>query len=166
MNPTAVDESGSQTSVSTRRDRGTSQPWHSCSGSTSSWLSSAWCAGSRRAWHEVVLSRQRPIVLLRGDPEHRNVEAAEADPSSLLRLYRSLLSLRRSLRGDFEVIVVEAGVLAYRRGHHVVTLNFGDEPRQAVGEGAVVLNTDPCQRHPIAPARGAVVLRKENSKTS
>jgi len=46
------------------------------------------------------------------------------------------------LRGDFEVIVVEAGVLAYRRGHHVVTLNFGDEPRQAVGEGAVVLNTD------------------------
>jgi hypothetical protein len=47
-----------------------------------------------------------------------------------------------------------------------VTLNFGDEPRQAVGEGVVVLNTDPGQHHRIAPARGAAVLCTESSSRS
>jgi hypothetical protein len=47
-----------------------------------------------------------------------------------------------------------------------VTLNFGDEPRQAVGEGAVVLNTDPGQHFRIAPARGAAVLYAESSRSS
>jgi len=100
------------------------------------------------------------------DPEHRNVETAEEDPSSLLTLYRSLLSLRRCFGTGFEVLLVDSTVLAYRRGQHVVTLNFGDEPRQAVGEGAVVLNTDPGQHFRIAPARGAAVLYAESSRSS
>jgi len=96
------------------------------------------------------------------DPEHRNVEAAVADPHSLLTLYRRLLALRRSFGGEFEIVFVDESVLAYRRGQHTVTLNFGEEARGAVGEGVVVLSSE-AESQPVAPPRGAVILQREGA---
>src|SRR5215210_5794233 len=57
------------------------------------------------------------------DPVDRNVEAQRIDPGSLLSLYRDLIALRPGLGEGFELIEAAPGVLAYRRGEHVVALN-------------------------------------------
>jgi hypothetical protein len=51
--------------------------------------------------------------------------------------------LRRSLRGELELLDAGPGVLAYARGEHVVTINTAAEERPAPGAGEVVLETEP-----------------------
>jgi alpha-glucosidase len=77
------------------------------------------------------------------DPLDRSVEAERADPSSLLSLYRSLISLRRSLRGSLSLLEdADDDVVAYTRDSgHVIALNFGPEPRRAPAHGEVLLAT-------------------------
>src|SRR4051812_45489738 len=58
------------------------------------------------------------------DPEVRNVADQRDDPDSLLTLYRELIALRRRLGDGFELVDSEPGVLAYRRGEHLVAINF------------------------------------------
>jgi alpha-glucosidase len=93
------------------------------------------------------------------DPEHRNVADAKDDPDSLLALYRELIQLRPSLGGEFEVLAVDGTILEYRRGDHVVALNFGDEARPSGHSGTAVLSTVSDRPDGVVPARGALVIR-------
>jgi glycosidase len=72
--------------------------------------------------------------------------AQERDPDSLLHLYRRLIALHRELpAAGLEVVDREPGVLAYRRGGHLVVLNLGDAP-VVLPDGEVRLSTNPVQR--------------------
>jgi alpha-glucosidase len=78
------------------------------------------------------------------DPRERNVADQEGDPGSLLRLYRDLIAVRRRLRGPVELLDAAAtadGVLAFRRGGHLVALNLTDAPRPAPPAGALLCHT-------------------------
>jgi alpha-glucosidase len=78
-----------------------------------------------------------PVV----DPAERNVEAQRGDPRSMLSLVRELLAQRRDLGDDFELLEAAEGVLAYRRGAHVVAVNTTAEPRPAPLRGEPRLET-------------------------
>jgi alpha-glucosidase len=92
-----------------------------------------------------------PVV----DPGGVNVAAQEADPGSLLHLYRDLIALRRDvLRGPFALLEDTApGVLAFCRGDaHLVALNLGDAPAPAPPAGTVLRHThDPSRTGAAAP---------------
>ena len=82
------------------------------------------------------------------DPERTNVEDQREDPRSTLSLVRDLLTVRRVLGDGFELLDAEPGVLAYRRGDHLVAINTtSDEARAPLGGRA-----RPRDRR---PARGA-----------
>jgi alpha-glucosidase len=89
------------------------------------------------------------------DPARRNVADQQRDPDSLLALYRDLIALRRTLRGPLELLHDTAdGVLAFRRGEHVVALNLADAERAAPPAGALVRHTHARgQAGASAPAR-------------
>jgi alpha-glucosidase len=59
------------------------------------------------------------------DPATRNVADQTGRPGSQLELHRSLIALRRTLTGPLELLDARPdGLLAYRRGGHVVALNL------------------------------------------
>ena len=70
--------------------------------------------------------------------EMRNVKAQEADPNSMLNLYKALVELRKSEPalgvGDYQSVEVHSPkILAYRRyiqgkGNFLIVLNFSNEP--------------------------------------
>ncbi len=75
------------------------------------------------------------------DPGLRNAEREEADPDSLLALYRRLLVTRRgsaALRsGSWRLLEAPAGALVYERRHaddlRLIAVNFTDEHLEGVG---------------------------------
>jgi alpha-glucosidase len=75
------------------------------------------------------------------DPEATNVEVQRDDPRSTLSLVRDLLTLRRLLGEDIELIDAGPGVLAYRRGDHTIAINTTAEPQRAPLDGDLVLET-------------------------
>jgi alpha-glucosidase len=77
------------------------------------------------------------------DPEHTNVDAQRDDPRSTLSLVRDLLALRRVLGDGLELVDAPPGVLAYRRGDHLVAINTSAESRRVPVEGDAVLETTP-----------------------
>jgi alpha-glucosidase len=85
-----------------------------------------------------------------------SVAAQEADPGSLLHLYRDLIGLRRTaLSGPLELLGDTApGVLAFTRGGtHVIAVNVGDAPAPAPPAGAVLRHShDPSRTGRAAPA--------------
>jgi glycosidase len=96
-----------------------------------------------------VAPRRRPA----GAKRH----AQRADPESLWSLHHRLIGLRRGLRlrGALEVVAAEPdGLLAYRRGDVLVTLNLGDETLP-LPDGEPLLRT----RHDrvLGPGEGAIV---------
>ena len=78
----------------------------------------------------------------------RSVEAQRRDPTSVLRLCRTLVALRRGsadlLDGAYRSLEAPEGVWAYRRGGRTtVALNFGPEPAAVPGVvGNVVFSTE------------------------
>ena len=72
------------------------------------------------------------------DPAARNVEAQRGDPGSMLSFVRALIELRRTLGDGFELVDAAEGVVAYRRGDHVVAVNTTPEtlPGAAAREAA------------------------------
>jgi alpha-glucosidase len=56
------------------------------------------------------------------------VAGQDADPSSMLALYREALALRRSLAGPLSWSPAPAGVLAFRRDGGQCWVNLSDEP--------------------------------------
>jgi alpha-glucosidase len=73
-----------------------------------------------------------------------DVAAQERDPGSMLHLYRDLVAVRRRIRGALELLDDDRtapGVLAFRRGEHLVALNLGDAPRPAPAAAEVLRHT-------------------------
>ena len=97
-----------------------------------------------------------PVV----DPERANVEAQRDDPRSTLSLVRDLLSLRRVLGDGLDLLDAAPGVLAYRRGEHVIQINTTDEERQAPASEDVVLETQPgaFRGSALAPHSAAITM--------
>jgi alpha-glucosidase len=91
------------------------------------------------------------------DPAERNVAAQREDRASLLCLYRELISLRRRLRGGAELIDGGPGVLAYRRGDHLVAVNLTGEERPAPRHRELVLTTHG-DGEALPPHGGVVVV--------
>ncbi len=89
------------------------------------------------------------------DPAERNVADQRADPTSLWSLHRTLIELRRDLRGGLELVAAESGgLLAYRRGDVLVTLNLGAE-MLPLPAGEPLLRTHPGPA--LGPGGGAIV---------
>ena len=77
------------------------------------------------------------------DPERTNVENQRDDPRSTLSLVRDLLTVRRVLGDGFELLDAEPGVLAYRRGDHLIAINTTAEEAGDAAAGELVLETVP-----------------------
>jgi alpha-glucosidase len=75
------------------------------------------------------------------DPAERNVEAQRDDPGSMLSFFRELIELRRTLGEGFELVDAAEGLVAYRRGDHVVAVNTTSEPLPAPLRGKPRLET-------------------------
>jgi alpha-glucosidase len=94
------------------------------------------------------------------DPADRNVADQERDRRSLLWLHRRLIDLRRDLAGPLEPLAADAGVLAFRRGDHVVALNLADAPRELPVDGEIVASTaggDDDRPRELRPHQGLVI---------
>jgi len=94
------------------------------------------------------------------------VEAGEADPSSMLELYRAALRLRRSepgLRSEREPlhwIDAAHGVLAFRRGDDVAcVVNLSGAPVALPAHESVLLASAPLEDGRLLPADAGVWLR-------
>jgi alpha-glucosidase len=72
------------------------------------------------------------------DPEERNVADQRQDPGSLLSVYRDLIALRRELSGSLEMIDSADGVLAYRRGEHVIEIDLARHSARVTRGGEIV----------------------------
>ena len=75
------------------------------------------------------------------DPQRTNVEDQREDPRSTLSLVRDLLTVRRLLGGGFELLDAPPGVLAYRRGDHLIAINTTPEKARAPVGDELVLET-------------------------
>jgi alpha-glucosidase len=89
-----------------------------------------------------------PVV----DADERNVADQRADPASLLSLYRALIALRPRLGARLELAEADPGVIAYRRGDHLVAVSLAEDERPAPAAGALVLATHPGLGKPGAAA--------------
>jgi alpha-glucosidase len=94
------------------------------------------------------------------DPERRNVADQDADPGSMLDLYRRLISLRRRLGRGFALVDAAPGVVAYERGSHLIAVNTGGEHAELPRSGEVVIaaGADLDGRISELPPRAGVVL--------
>jgi alpha-glucosidase len=98
-----------------------------------------WEYDAPHGWHGVP-----PWLPFPPDANELSVERQEQQPDSMLQLYRELLRLRRAspaLRwGSWQELDSPPEVLAWRREHEgdvrTVCVNFADEPRELVLEGA------------------------------
>jgi glycosidase len=77
---------------------------------------------------------------------------------SMLAWYRDLIGLRRELHGEVEMLDAAPGVVAFRRGAHLIALNLGDEPQAAPSARELVLATPASNLLALAPGGGIVAL--------
>lgn len=112
----------------------------------------------------VSVLRQR----LRAKPEsaplarHGTIEVltqvgAQDHQRSLFNLAGRLIGLRRSLRGHFSLLEVDDERLLYRRGRHLIDVNFGPVERR-LEAGRHVLSTEDLSEVRFVPAFGGDVL--------
>jgi alpha-glucosidase len=94
------------------------------------------------------------------DPEQTNVEAQRDDPGSMISLVRDLLATRRLLGEGIELLESAPGVLAYRRGDHVIAVNTTLEERPAPASADAVLETRPgaLDAGTLAPSSAAITM--------
>jgi oligo-1,6-glucosidase/alpha-glucosidase len=119
-----------------------------------------------------------PWLPLNADWHTRNVATQTDEPNSMLALYRSLLSLRRSHSalaiGDFTLIDSAGDVLAFERKHDderlLVMLNFSDRtqsfalPSQASVTGVLLSTVQPYSLDgALAPNEGRIMQLNEQS---
>lgn len=74
-------------------------------------------------------------------PPEGGVAQQAAAAGSVLDLYRTLIALRRDLRGPIEPVDAAPGVVAFRRGPHAVALNLADDDRPSPFTGALLCHT-------------------------
>jgi alpha-glucosidase len=92
------------------------------------------------------------------DPAERNVADQRDDPASMITLVRALIALRRELGDGFELLDAADGIVAYRRGSHVVAVNTTPEPLPVPSREQPVLQTvpDAVRDSTLAPHAGAI----------
>jgi alpha-glucosidase len=99
-------------------------------------------------------SNAAPWLPLADDFVRENVLNLDADPASILNLYRALIRLRKQhqalISGSYQLIAAKENLLIYRRAGNahcvLVVLNFGADPVELVSEeigleGEVLLST-------------------------
>jgi len=117
-------------------------------------------------------STAEPWLPLNEDWPTRNVAHQEADPGSMLRLHRALLSLRRAYGalsiGDLQVQSSPRGVLVYERAHEgqriMIALNLTANPQLLeLPAGELLLSTLPHRHYvgELAADEGIVLLLGE-----
>ena len=99
-------------------------------------------------------TRGTPWLPATGAPDGA-VAVQREDAGSLLRLYRDLIELRRRLAGDIEVVEAAEGVLAHRRGEHLVAVNVGPDPRPAPSARELLRHTHHLGARPVPDVLGA-----------
>ena len=80
----------------------------------------------------------------------------QAAPDSMLAWYRELIAVRRDLAGDVEMLDSAPGLVAFRRGRHVIALNLGDTPQHAPAGTELVPGTPASSPREIHPG-GAII---------
>jgi glycosidase len=92
------------------------------------------------------------------DPKTTNVDAQREVPGSTLSLVRDLIRARRNLEGNVHMLDTADGVLAYRRGEHVVAVNTTAEARPAppLGEPLIETHPDTARDSMLAPHAGVL----------
>jgi alpha-glucosidase len=91
------------------------------------------------------------------DPAERNVADQSADPESMLGLCKRLIELRRELGGDLRMLDTAEGVLAYRRGDHVVAINTRAQRRPfSTGRPLLETHAGACSEGQLAAHAGVV----------
>jgi len=131
-----------------------------------------WNAGAHSGF-----STAEPWLPVSDDYSVVNVESEDADPESILTLYRRLLALRRAHPalsvGKYEPVAMTGHLLAYVREEQperfFVALNFGEDPYELsletlAGTGRIMLSTyldrdddDPVQSVGLRANEGVVV---------
>lgn len=111
-------------------------------------------------------STGEPWLPLENDA-HRNIEQQQSDESSLLHLFRTLISLRRThscLRhGEYQAVRSSNDVLTFKRvsdgGTLLIGLNMSTEPRkwECSHHGRTVMSTDP-KRQSESMTSSAILL--------
>ena len=98
------------------------------------------------------------------DPAGRNVVEQQADPDSILALFRDLIRVRREIQGAPRPIDCGPGLLAYRRSEHLVVINLTGEalPLEVASGSETVIATHAGAGGTLA-AHAAVVLRESSS---
>jgi alpha-glucosidase len=89
-------------------------------------------------------STVQPWLPLADDYRHENVANLDADVSSILSLYKALITLRNEtpqlVTGAYQAVAAEGDILLYRRegegGSVVIALNLGPE-RVSVASGSI-----------------------------
>jgi alpha-glucosidase len=96
------------------------------------------------------------------DPAKTSVEAQREDPRSTLSLVRDLLALRRVLGDGLELVDAGPGVLAYRRGDHLIAVNTTTEERRIPFGGEPLLETAPgALRNRTLAGHAGVITRSD-----
>ena len=86
-------------------------------------------------------------------PPAGSATAQATDPDSPLALYRDLIAARREVRGALELLEdVAPGVVAFRRGEHVVAINLGTDTAQSPVDGATVVRATHATENPAGSA--------------
>jgi len=98
------------------------------------------------------------------DPEVRSVADQRDEPDSILSLFRNLIAVRREIDGQPERLDAPAGVLAFRRGEHLIAINTADRPAPLPLAGELLLESVAGALQPDGDGRrlaanAAVVLR-------
>ena len=92
------------------------------------------------------------------DPVRVSVAAQRQDEGSILHLYRRLIEMRRELQGDFELLDSPPGVIAFRRGTHLIAVNLGTQEQIVADSGEVVLVLADDGVGPLAAGAARVLL--------
>ncbi|MEL6652732.1 MAG: DUF3459 domain-containing protein [Bacteroidota bacterium] len=129
-----------------------------------SFVDTAACVGRDHARTPILwddsqnagFSSGEPWIMINPNYPEINVEAAEADPNSVLHFYRQLIAYRKAHKtlvyGETEVLgdASESPIYAYRRWDEqrefLIVLNFGNEPQVtdlALPEGPVSISNYP-----------------------
>ena len=91
------------------------------------------------------------------DPERVSVAVQRDEPGSILDLYRRLIEMRRELQGNFELLESPPGVIAFRRGAHLVAVNLGSRAQPIASSGEVLLAVGGDGLGPLAAGAGRIL---------
>lgn len=106
-----------------------------------------------------------PWLKLNGNYKTINVQAAEADETSVLHCYKTLLALRRATpdlqEGGYRLLQAGEALTLYRRGGLTVALNHSDKPvfvPRLAGKQVLFCTEGELKNHTLAPWQ-AVIAR-------